>query len=455
MRKMKCLTSKKSIWVLLVFASLQLSTIQAQETQEKLTLTLGQAIEIALAENPTIIVAGQEIELKKEAKREAYGGLLPEASLVGNFQHAIKKQSVTMDFGEGPMTLEMGSKNTYNGGLNISLPVFAPALYKAISLTKTDIDLAVEKSRASEQDLINQVTKAFYQLLLAQDGYQVLLKSYDQSVANYNIVEARFKQGLVSEYDKIRADVQTRSIKPSVVAAKNGVELAKLNLKVLIALDADIDIVLEGNLREHEMEMFQTELSDRNTDVMANTNLRQLDINAELLRKNLKLQQTNFMPTLGLGFNYTYMTMAEDFKFNNYNWTPYSMLNVSLTIPLFKASNFTKIKQTRIQMSQLSNQRINLERQLKMQAESYRKNMAASTEQVISNRENIVQAEKGRTIAQKRYEVGNGTILELNDSEVALTQAELTYAQSIYDYLVAKADLDMVLGKETEYKSGN
>ena len=58
----------------------------------------------------------------------------------------------------------------------MSLPVFAPALYKSISLTKTDVDLAVEKARSSRLDMVNQVTKAFYQLLLAQDSYEVLLK---------------------------------------------------------------------------------------------------------------------------------------------------------------------------------------------------------------------------------------------------------------------------------------
>lgn len=99
-------------------------------------------------------------------------------------------------------------------------------------------------------------------------------------------------------------------------------------------------------------------------------------------------------------------------------------------------------------MQQLAENRINVYRQLTMQATSYLDNMAASTEQVVSNKEGIVQAEKGRLIAQKRYEVGKGTILELNDSEVALTQAQLTYNQSIYDYLVAKADLDQVLGRE-------
>ena len=83
-----------------------------------------------------------------------------------------------------------------------------------------------------------------------------------------------------------------------------------------------------------------------------------------------------------------------------------------------------------------------------MQAKSYQDNMAASSEQVSSNKENVMQAKKAVEIAGKRYEVGKGTVLELNSSQVQLTQAELTYNQSIYDYLVAKADLDQVLGRD-------
>ena len=59
-----------------------------------------------------------------------------------------------------------------------------------------------------------------------------------------------------------------------------------------------------------------------------------------------------------------------------------------------------------------------------------------------------MQSEKAVLIAGKRYDVGKGTVLELNSSQVSLTQAQLTYNQSIYDYLIAKADLDKVLGKE-------
>ena len=297
--------------------------------------------------------------------------------------------------------IEVGTDNTYSGGLSVSLPVFAPALYKSISLTSTDVNLAVEKSRASRLDMVNQVTKAFFQLLLAQDSYEVLLKSYKQSEDNYNVVKAKYEQGTVSEYDKISADVQMRSLKPTVVSARNGVNLANLQLKVLMGME---------------------------------------------LKQTLKLQYTNFMPTLSASFQYMYTSMNDNFKFKEYDWRPYSTIGLNLSIPLFKGSNFTQLKQTRIQMKQLEENRINTERQLTMQATGYLDNMAASTEQVVSNKEAVFQAEKGRTIAEKRYEVGKGTILELNSSEVALTEAQLTYNQSIYDYLVAKADLDLVLG---------
>ena len=409
--------------------------IQSAQAQDTLRITLQDAVRIALSDNPTIKVAGQEILLKKEARREAYAGLFPEASLVGSYSRAIKKQSFAM-MGE---VIEVGTDNTYSGGLSVSLPVFAPALYKSISLTSTDVNLAVEKSRASRLDMVNQVTKAFFQLLLAQD-------SYKQSEDNYNVVKAKYEQGTVSEYDKISADVQMRSLKPTVVSARNGVNLANLQLKVLMGMESDVKVAVEGNLKDYEMSMFTRQAMPRPDNLTNNSTLKQLELNALQLKQTLKLQYTNFMPTLSASFQYMYTSMNDNFKFKEYDWRPYSTIGLNLSIPLFKGSNFTQLKQTRIQMKQLEENRINTERQLTMQATGYLDNMAASTEQVVSNKEAVFQAEKGRTIAEKRYEVGKGTILELNSSEVALTEAQLTYNQSIYDYLVAKADLDLVLG---------
>ena len=416
--------------------------------QDTLFLTLEESLEVALSDNPTMKVAGKEIELKKEARLESIFGLLPEVSLDGSYTRTIKKQTMAMDFDGQSTVIEVGQNNSYSGGVNVSLPIFAPALYSSINLTKADVELAVEKARASKLDLINQVTKAYYQLLLSQDSYYVLLKSYDQAEANFNLINAKYEQGLVSEYDKIRAEVQMRSLNPSVVSARNGVNLASLQLKVLMGMSSDVPIGVLGNLKDYEETLFSEQLIKDSINLSENSDLKQLDLNVGLLKKNLQLERTNFMPTLVAHYNYLYTTLSESFRFSSYDWFPYSTVGLTLSIPIFKASNFKKVKQTKIQMQQLNYTRTDIERQLNMQARSYQDNMDASAEQVVSNRESVRQAEKGREIAAKRYDVGKGTILELNDSEVALTQSQLTYNQSIYDYLVAKADLEKVLGYE-------
>ena len=438
MKKM-CTVGKRPI----MMAILCLCALGAM-AQEKLALTLEQAIEIALSDNPTIQVAEQTVQLKKISNKETVMGLLPEASLAGSYTRTIKKQTMVMN----GMEFQVGIENSYNGGLSVSLPIFAPTLYKSMKLTKTDVALAVEQARSSKQDLVNQVTKAFYQTLLAQDSYAVLEKSFAQSEENFRIVNAKFEQGRVSEFDKISAEVQMRNLKPSVISARNAVELSKLQLLVLMNIEPETEFELIGSLKDYEESVYAGILTADTNSLKENSALKQMDMNVKMLQQTLSLNKQNFAPMVALQFNYMYTCMANDFKFKEYNWNPYSNLALSVSIPLFKYSNFSSVKKTNIQISQLMQNRDYTARQLAMQQQSYLNSMAASAEQVSSNKEAITQAEKGRAIAEKLYEVGRGTILELNSAEVALTQAQLTYAQSIFDYLSAKADLDKLQGKE-------
>mgnify|MGYP005943960153 FL=1 len=434
-------------WMLAVAILLAGGYTRAQGTQDTLTLNLDKALEIALSDNPTIKVAEEEIALKKVSHKEAWQNLLPEASISGTMSHTI----TAPQFSIGDQIVKMGQDkaNTAAGTLNISLPLFAPSVYRAMSMTKTDIELAVEKSRASKLDLVNQVSKAYYQLMLAQDSYDVLLGSYKLAEDNFNIVNAKYEQGAVSEYDKISAEVQMRSIKPNVISAGNAVTLSKLQLKVLMGVTADVDIEIADNLGNYETELFANELNQPAANLNNNTTMKQLDLNRKMLNQNIKSLRANFMPTLGMNYSYQYQSLYnEDWNILDYNWSGSSALMFTLSIPLYKASNFTKLKSNRIQIRQLEQDRLDTERKLNMQITSYQNNMAASSEQVVSNRENVMQAQKAVQIAGKRYEVGKGTVLELNTSQVQLTEAELTYNQSIYDYLVAKADLDQVLGKD-------
>ena len=448
MNRLKRLTGKKMLLTAMALCAFGFAKAQTEQTtQNTLTLTLDKALEIALDENPTIKVAAEEIALKKVASKEAWQSLLPEASLNGSLDHTIKAAEMKLN----DMSFKMGQDgtNTANAGLSMNLPLFAPAVYRAMSMTKTDIELAVEKSRASELDLINQVTKAYYQLMLAQDSYEVLQGSYKLAEDNFNVVNAKYQQGAVSEFDKISAEVQMRSIKPNVISAANAVTLAKLQLKVLMGITADVDIKTDDNLTNYESMLFANQLKEEDMSLENNTTMKQFELNMKLLEKNVKSLKTNFMPTLSMSFSYQYQSLYNpNINFFDYTWSNSSSLMFNLSIPLYRASNFTKVKSARIQMRQLDWNRIDTERKLNMQVVSYRNNMTASSEQVVSNKENVMQAEKAVQIAGKRYEVGKGTVLELNSSQVSLTQTQLTYNQSIYDYLVAKADLDQVLGKQ-------
>ena len=399
MNRLKRLTGKKMLLTAMALCAFGFAKAQTEQTaQNTLTLTLDKALEIALDENPTIKVAAEEIALKKVASKEAWQSLLPEASLNGSLDHTIKAAEMKLN----DMSFKMGQDgtNTANAGLSINLPLFAPAVYRAMSMTKTDIELAVEKSRASELDLINQVTKAYYQLMLAQDSYEVLQGSYKLAEDNFNVVNAKYQQGAVSEFDKISAEVQMRSIKPNVISAANAVTLAKLQLKVLMGITADVDIKTDDNLTNYESMLFANQLKEEDMSLDNNTTMKQFELNMKLLEKNVKSLRTNFIPTLSMSFSYQYQSLYNpNINFFDYTWSNSSSLMFNLSIPLYRASNFTKVKSARIQMRQLDWNRIDTERKLNMQVVSYRNNMTASSEQVVSNKENVMQAEKAVQIA--------------------------------------------------------
>lgn len=410
-------------------------------------LNLQKAIEIALAENPTIKIADKDIRLKEIADKEAWQSLLPTVSSQLALQHSIKVAAIKTPNGEFKMGKD--GTTTATGGIALSLPIYAPAVYQNMKLTKDDILLAQEKARSSRLSLVNQVTKAYYAALLAKDSRDVIQRSYDVSKENFDVVDKKFQVGKVSEYDKISAEVQMRSMNSSVTSAQTGLELAILQLKVLMGINTDFDIVINDSLKAYENSVTLANTESNTNEIENNSSLRQIDMNMGLLKRTDKILHTNFLPTIGMQISGMYQSYSnDDWNVFGYKYSPSSTLSISVNIPIFTASHWTKLKSSKIKMEQLSDTRVNTVRQLNMAAQSYRKNMLTSISKLESDRQAVMQADKAVSISAKRYDVGKGTILELNQSETALTQAELTYHQSIFDFLTNKADLDYTLGRE-------
>lgn len=420
-------------------------SMSAQETT--LDLNLQKAIEIAIAENPTIKVADKEIELKKIADKEAWQALLPTVTADLALNHSITVAAIKTQMGEFKMGMD--GTTTATGTATLAVPVFAPAVYQNMKLTKQDILLAQEKARSSRLDLINQVTKAYYSALLSKDSYEVMLRSYNTSKENFEVVDKKYQAGRVSEYDKISAEVQMRSMRSSVVSAETGMNLAILQLKVLMGINTDVNVNIQDSLRSYESSLTLANAEANIGEIQNNSALRQLDLNKAMLERSRKILRTNFMPTVSASLSGQYSSYSNtDWNVFGYKYSPSSTFVLSASIPIFKASNWTKLQSNRVQLAQLADTRLDTERQLSMAAQSYRQNMLKAISKLESDREAVKQADKAVNISGKRYDVGRGTILELNQSETALVQAELTYNQSIYDYLSNKADLDYTLGRE-------
>ncbi len=473
---------RKIFSICIMCFSFGMMSIKAQEGQI-LSLDLKTTLDIALSNNPSVKVADMEIKKKEYAKKSAIGSLLPQVDLIGQYQRAIKRQTVYFDggFGMGISSvdptkytpeelkilevlgkamapdpeqaqkgIQMGRLNSYTAGLNVSLPLVVPSLWKNVQMSKMDIELAKEQSRASRIDLVNKVTKAYYNALLAKDSYKVFKETYSMDSVNFENIQRKYKAGVVAEYDKISAEVRLKSIIPNILQAENMMKISELQLKILMGIDENMPIKLVGSLRDYEKNMFDEILAADST-MIGSTELAQFDLQNQKALKGLEIQKLQYYPTLTSTFNYMYMSQSNDFKFSDYRWDPYSTLGVTVSIPIFHGGKrYHDIKQTEIQLQQLKYQREDLRRNLQLGVRNNIEMINKNIEQIKATQSTIEQAKKGYSIAKKRYDTGLGTIVDVNAASLAVTNAELQYRNAIYDYLSAKSDLDKILGNTEE-----
>lgn len=434
---------KKGFWILAFL--LIPTTISAQDSVH---VNLQKALEIALSENPTIKIANRTIESKKYYKDEQIAALFPSVSASASYQRTVKKQKMTMEFGGSPMEIEVGTSNNYVAGLNFSLPLVAAPTWYNLKLSQIDVQNAIESARSSKIALINQVKSAYYGLLLAQDSYRVLQINFANVEMTAKNINDKYEQGLASDFDKLRADVQVANQKPQLTSAQQAVNLSAMMLKVLIGVDVTEPIIFDGHLSDFENEMLNYKVVDGQLISLANnTDLRQLELSQEQLNTSLKLIKASSCPTLAFSGNYQYMTMANDFDFANYNWFPYSVIGLSLNVPILSwVGTSYKIKETKITMANLEDQKKYLENNLRVSVNSNLDNIRNAIAEMTSNKETMMQAERAYNIVQKQFEVGMATWLDLNSAELAMTQSQLLYHQSIYNFLTAKNELEKLMG---------
>ncbi|MBO7265648.1 MAG: TolC family protein [Alistipes sp.] len=441
----------KKFLVLILLGGLSLGVAEAQ-----VTLSLDQAIEIALSENPTIKVANLEIERYDYVKKQTVASLYPKLDVSGQYSYALRKQEMAQG-------LSFGGKNTLNATASLSLPLFVPSVYRQMKLNDTQMAMAVESARASRIDMIAAVRAAYYNVLLAEQSMSVLqeaIKTTEEVVEN---TKQLFETGLAAEYDYITAQVQLSNLRPQVIQAQNGIDLTKRQLKMYLSIPEETEISVVGSLDDFREAVLLD--ADYQVNLEDNTTMKTLELQSELLDHQEKLIQTTRMPTIAAFGQISYIGQEPSnlgglmgggagapANSDQKLWWQYPIsLGAQISIPIFAGfSKTNQLREVRNQRAQLDIQREYTERGLKLQVQASVNNLLTARETMLSNELTVEQAQKAYDIALTRYNAGAGTILELNSSQLTLTQSQLNYSQSIYDYLSAHAEYEKALGVDFE-----
>lgn len=460
----------------------------AVNAQDTTVLTLEDAIKIALSENASVQVADKEIERAEYAKKGTYASLFPQITASGTFQRTIKKQVMYMDGMSGgsmfasifePIItaleqngihvdmstltgggsqesssssssgISVGRWNTFNGGIAASMPLVNAQLWESLKVSGQSVELAVEQARSSRLDAVTQVKQAFFNVLLAKEAFNVYKDVYENAMENLAQVQRKFDVQKVSELELTRAKTNVASAIPNVYNAESSIILALWQLKAVMGVDLDMEIDVAGRLDDYAQHMFYDIHQNDDVNLDLNTTMRQLAIQAEQLASTVKMQKYAFLPTLSLSFSYSMNAMTNNFKFSEFQWTPYSYVGLSLSIPIFTGGKrIYDLKSSKLQSESLDIKRADTERQLKIAIRSYLNTMETNMKSYTSSQEAVELAQKAYSVSQRSYNVGKSTLTDLHDAELALTQARLASSQAIFNFVNAKASLEQVLGKD-------
>ena len=407
-----------------LFAIVFLSVAKSSKASDTLRLTLEDAINIALSESLTVRVADMEIEKSDYSKKTDYAALFPNVSFSASYQRTIKKQTMSMNMGGQSQSIKVGMDNSYNTGFSASVPIVNFALWRSLEISANGVALAVEQSRQSKQDLVNQIETAYYAVLLAQDAYEVYRENYLNATTTYNLIKARYESGRVAKYDMIRAEVEMQNAEPLMYDAQNTIILTTWQLKALMGIGLDTPISCVGNLNDYVSRFKEVSLASDEVYVENNSQLKQLAIQSEILSDTYKVKVAQFYPTLMGSFAYSWIAMNDNFKFGHYKWNPYSTAGLTLSIPIFSGGDrYYGLKQNKLQQKQLLLQQENARRGLVVAAKSQLSSMETALKQYNAAVATVDGAQTGFNIATKSYEIGSGTIRDINDAALALLQA--------------------------------
>lgn len=441
-------------------------------------VVLSDAVGLALERNRDILDSEYQLEVADNQVSEAWSNVFPSLDLQSSFTRNVAPQVSFLpaqifnpEAPEGEfIPIQFGADNIWNLSLNAEQPLFQPGVFVGVGAAARFRGLQREGLRSRKQDIVTQVRVAFFDLLLAQEEVRLTTNSLRRVRQSLTETQAMNRAGLAGDYDVLRLEVEVANLEPNLRRAENRQTALKRTLLMQLNYDVDAEFQAAGTLAELNLADF-AENSPENQDILrfsgvgqsadvedvvstglaGRSDLRQLELTEDLRMAELRVEQAEYLPKVtafGLYGVAAQQNGSPDFFGTSAQRGTTKQLGLRVSFPIFSGfRRDARIDQKRAALRQAEVQSRVGRDQAAVQLHNLVDGVNEAFERATGQRLAVRQARRGYEIASAQYREGLGSQLELTDAEVALRQSEFNYAQAVYDYLTAQAQLDQAAGK--------
>jgi len=345
--------------------------------------------------------------------------------------------------------MSFGLENTFVYGVTLTQPLFLGGAGIA------EIKIAGAAKRATEQNLDLQrqnliflTVNAFYSCLVTQEVAQVQELALQQSQANLDVVQKKLKAGTASGYDRMRAEVNVVNLKPGVITAKNQRQAALTQLRTVLGLAENTQIVIDGKFEFVDDDCGNTNLAMIKKMALENRpEIQALLEQKYISQKGISIARSSFMPKLFFQTDYSYLAMKNDYKFSQNDFNKGFTSAITLQLPLFTGfKNCKTYQKAKLDYKIVLDTEKQLNDGVIAEAEVVYNKFQETREKHLAARQSVKLAEETLRLANMMYQEGTNTQLDVLNTQLALNQARLNYATSIFEYQMARYQLRKVTG---------
>ena len=420
----------------------------AEANAPVMQMNMQEAMVRAFATNPAIKIADFDKDAARASLNAARAGRGITIKANASASRGGYEEAWFVNIGNKGMYGEKRHGNTYSNSITASMPLYTGgALSGAIKSAKAGYKSALVGVQKSYNDMRSTVTNGYYTVLQADDMQVLGRESVERLAEHLKNVKAQYDVGVVAKVDVLRSEVELANAQQSLIKAENAYKIAEANFNKIIGLPLATNLFLEDTLSyvPYDKDLaYCLDYASKNRP-----ELEQAKQGVEAARGAVRQARSGYQPQISAVASQNFGTSDAHWPADEEsNWT----VGVQASLTIFD-TGVTRAKSHAAEANCFSaqeNYRDTIDAVL-LDVRSQYLNMREAEKRISTTEVAVSQAEEDYRIAQLRYQAGVGTNTDVLDAQVALTDAQTNYLQSVYDYNISKTNLETAIGVPMEF----